>query len=180
MRRVAIPTGMTYHYSMSIESILDFSMRDTHGVETPIRKFEGKVLLVVNVASKCGFTPQYENLQILYDRYKDKGLEILGFPANDFLRQEPGSDSEIREFCRTKYGVTFPLFAKISVRGRGIHPMYKFLTDPATNPKFPGKIGWNFAKFLVDRTGAVIGRFEPKVDPLDAQVTSAIEDALTR
>ncbi|MGD0727967.1 MAG: glutathione peroxidase [Spirochaetia bacterium] len=165
---------------MSIESILDFSLKDTHGVETPMRKFEGKVLLVVNVASKCGFTPQYKSLQILYDRYKDKGLEILGLPANNFLHQEPGSDSEIREFCSTRYGVTFPLFAKISVRGRDIHPMYKFLTEPATNPKFPGKIGWNFAKFLVDRTGAVIGRFEPKVDPLDGQVTSALEEALAR
>jgi glutathione peroxidase len=165
---------------MSKESILDFSMKDINGAETPIRKFEGKVLLVVNVASKCGFTPQYTNLQVLYDRYKDKGLEILGFPANDFLRQEPGSDSEIREFCSTNYGISFPLFAKISVKGRDIHPMYRFLTAPETNPKFPGKIGWNFAKFLIDRTGAVIGRFEPKVDPLDARVTSAIEGALAR
>lgn len=150
-------------------------MKDIRGVETPIRKFEGKVLLVVNVASKCGLTPQYASLQTLYDRYKDKGLEILGFPANNFLRQEPGSDSDISEFCSTKYGVTFPLFSKISVRGRDIHPMYKFLTEPATNPKFPGKIGWNFAKFLIDRRGAVIARFEPKVNPLDPEVTSAIE-----
>ncbi|MFI5368245.1 MAG: glutathione peroxidase [Spirochaetia bacterium] len=163
---------------MSNESILDFSMKDINGVETPIRKFEGKVLLVVNVASKCGFTPQYKSLQTLYELYKDKGLEILGFPANDFLRQEPGTDAEIREFCSTTYSVTFPLFAKISVKGKDIHPLYKFLTAPATNPKFPGKIGWNFAKFLVDRTGSVIGRFEPKVDPLDAQVKSAIEGAL--
>lgn len=163
---------------MSNESILDFSMKDINGVETPIRKFEGKVLLVVNVASKCGFTPQYKSLQTLYELYKDKGLEILGFPANDFLRQEPGTDAAIREFCSTKYSVTFPLFAKISVKGKDIHPLYKFLTAPATNPKFPGKIGWNFAKFLVDRTGSVIGRFEPKVDPLDAQVKSAIEGAL--
>jgi glutathione peroxidase len=163
---------------MSTPSILDFSMKSINGVETPIRKFEGSVLLVVNVASKCGFTPQYKSLQVLYDRYKDKGLEILGFPANNFLRQEPGSDSEIREFCSTHYGVTFPLFAKISVRGRDIHPLYKFLTKPATNPKFAGKIGWNFAKFLVDRAGAVIARFEPKVDPLDPDVLSAIEKAV--
>jgi glutathione peroxidase len=163
---------------MSEESILDFNMKDIEGVETPIRKFEGKVLLVVNVASRCGFTPQYRSLQTLYERYKDKGFEILGFPANDFLRQEPGSDREIREFCSKNYGVTFPLFAKISVKGKDIHPMYRFLTAPETNPKFPDKIGWNFAKFLVDRTGAVIGRFEPKTDPLDEQVTSAIEGAL--
>ena len=164
---------------MSKESILDFSMKDINGVETPIRKFEGKVLLVVNVASKCGFTPQYKNLQTLYERFKDKGLEILAFPANNFLWQEPGSDKEISEFCSANYGVTFPLFAKISVKGKDIHPMYAFLTAPATNPKFPGKIGWNFAKFLVDRAGEVIARFEPKVDPLDQQVTSAIEAALT-
>lgn len=153
-------------------------MKDVNGVETPIRKFQGKVLLVVNVASKCGLTPQYKSLQALYDRYKDRGLEILAFPANNFLFQEPGSDADIREFCSTSYGVTFPLFSKISVRGRDIHPMYKFLTDPATDPKFPGKIGWNFAKFLTDRTGAVIARFEPKVDPLDPEVTSAIEAAM--
>jgi glutathione peroxidase len=165
---------------MSKESILDFTMKDIKGVETPIRKFEGKVLLVVNVASKCGLTPQYANLQTLYERYRDKGLEILGFPANDFLRQEPGSDSEIRAFCDNNYGITFPIFAKISVKGKDIHPLYNFLTAPATNPRFPGKIGWNFAKFLVDRTGAVIARFEPKVDPLAGQVTSAIEGALAR
>jgi glutathione peroxidase len=164
---------------MSKESILDFTMTDIKGVEIPIRKFEGKVLLIVNVASKCGLTPQYANLQTLYDRYRDTGFEILGFPANDFLRQEPGSDSEISEFCSMNYGITFPLFAKISVKGRDIHPMYKFLTAPETNPRFPGKIGWNFAKFLVDRTGVVIARFEPKVDPLDRQVTSAIEGALS-
>ena len=164
---------------MSNQSILDFNMKDTNGVETPIRTFEGKVLLVVNVASKCGLTPQYQKLQTLYERYKDKGLEILGFPANNFLGQEPGSDSEIRDFCSANYGVTFRLFAKISVKGRDIHPLYKFLTDPSTNPKFPGKIGWNFAKFLIDRAGNVVARFEPKVDPLDARVTSAIEGALT-
>jgi glutathione peroxidase len=163
---------------MSEESILDFNMKDIEGVETPIRKFEGKVLLVVNVASRCGFTPQYRSLQTLYERYKDKGFEILGFPANDFLRQEPGSDREIREFCSKNYGVTFPLFAKISVKGKDIHPMYAFLTAQATNPRFPGKIGWNFAKFLIDRTGSVIGRFEPKADPLSAEVTAAIEGAL--
>jgi glutathione peroxidase len=163
---------------MSISSILDFSMKDISGVETPIRKFEGKTLMVVNVASKCGLTPQYKGLQTLYERYKDKGLEILAFPANNFLRQEPGSDSDIRDFCSAKYGVTFSVFSKISVRGRDIHPMYKFLTDPITNPKFPGTIGWNFAKFLIDRTGAVIARFAPKVAPLDPVVISAIEAAV--
>jgi len=177
-RRVAIAARVAYVCSMSKQSVLDFSVKDIDGVETPLRKFAGKVLLVVNVASRCGFTPQYRSLQALYERYQDKGLEVLAFPANDFLRQEPGSDSKIREFCSANYGVTFSLFAKISVKGRNIHPMYEFLTAPATNPNFSGKIGWNFAKFLVGRTGDVIARFEPKVDPLDTRVTSAIEGAL--
>ena len=153
-------------------------MRDIAGSEVPLRKFEGRVLLVVNVASKCGLTPQYNGLQELYDRYKDRGLEILGFPTNDFMWQEPGTDSEIQQFCTTKYSVTFPLFSKISVKGKGIHPLYEFLTRPETNPEFHGKIGWNFAKFLLDRKGNVIARFEPKTEPLAPEVTEAVEHAL--
>ena len=155
-------------------------MRDIGGVERPLRSFEGKVLLIVNVASKCGLTPQYEGLQALYQRYHDKGLEILGFPANDFLWQEPGSDSDIRQFCSTKYSVTFPMFSKISVRGKDMHPLYEFLTERQTNPRFAGKITWNFAKFLVDRRGEVAARFDPKVDPLDSSVTEAIDKALAQ
>lgn len=163
---------------MQQKTLLDFTMRDIAGSEVPLRKFEGRVLLVVNVASKCGLTPQYKGLQELYDRYKDRGFEILGFPANDFMWQEPGSDSEIQQFCTTKYSVTFPVFSKISVKGKGIHPLYEFLTLPQTNPKFHGKIGWNFAKFLLDRKGNVIARFEPKTEPLSPEVTEAVEHAL--
>ena len=163
---------------MQQKTLLDFTMRDIAGSEVPLRKFEGRVLLVVNVASKCGLTPQYNGLQELYDRYKDRGFEILGFPANDFMWQEPGSDSEIQQFCTTKYSVTFPLFSKISVKGKGIHPLYEFLTRPETNPKFHGKIGWNFAKFLLDRKGNVVARFEPKTEPLAPDVTEAVEHAL--
>ena len=155
-------------------------MKDIAGTDVSLRSFEGKVLLLVNVASKCGLTPQYEGLQALYDRYKEKGLEILGFPANDFLRQEPGSDKEIQQFCTTKYSVTFPLFSKIAVKGKGIHPLYEYLTRPQTNPKFAGKIGWNFAKFLLDRKGNVIGRFEPKTDPLAPEIIAAVEAALAQ
>ena len=153
-------------------------MKDIKGQDVPLAAFRGRVLLVVNVASKCGLTPQYEGLQELYDRYKDKGLEILAFPANNFLRQEPGTDSEIQQFCSTTYSVTFRLFSKISVKGKDIHPLYQFLTGRETNPGFHGKIGWNFAKFLADRQGTVIGRFEPKVNPTSPEVISAVEKAL--
>ena len=165
---------------MTATSVLDFTMKDIKGAETPLRSFEGKVLLIVNVASKCGLTPQYEGLQALYQRYHDKGLEILGFPANDFLWQEPGSDTEIQQFCSTKYSVTFPMFSKISVRGKDMHPLYEFLTEPQSNPKFAGKVTWNFAKFLVDRRGEVVDRFDPKVVPQDPSVTEAIEKALAQ
>ena len=153
-------------------------MKDIAGNEVPLAKYRGKIVLLVNVASKCGLTPQYKGLQILYDRYRDKGLEILGFPANNFFRQEPGSDEDIRQFCSLNYGVSFPLFSKISVKGKDIHPLYAFLTSPDTNPEFHGEIGWNFAKFLTDRTGKVIARFEPSVVPESPAMTGAIEKAL--
>ena len=153
-------------------------MKDISGSDIPLEKFRGKVVLLVNVASKCGLTPQYKGLQALYERYHDKGLEILGFPANNFFRQEPGTDAEIQKFCSLNYGVSFPLFSKISVKGKDIHPLFAFLTSPDTNPRFHGKIGWNFAKFLADRTGKVIARFEPSVNPESPQVTAAIETAL--
>jgi glutathione peroxidase len=159
-------------------SVLDFTVRDIAGEEVPLRRFQGLVLLLVNVASRCGFTPQYRGLQALYERFQARGLEILAFPANNFLWQEPGSDAEIRRFCSETYRVTFPLFSKISVRGRGLHPLYGFLTDPQTNPGFAGKIGWNFTKFLVDRSGRVVARFDPKVEPLSDAVLQAVERAL--
>jgi glutathione peroxidase len=163
---------------MQTTSVLDFTVKDISGSEVSLRKFEGQVLLVVNVASKCGLTPQYEGLQNLYDRYRDRGFQILGFPANDFLWQEPGSDSEIRQFCETKYSVSFPMFSKISVRGKGMHPLYEYLTGPDTNPRFAGKIGWNFAKFLLDRNGSIVARFEPKTEPMAPEVIEAVEKAL--
>ncbi|MGA2477551.1 MAG: glutathione peroxidase [Spirochaetia bacterium] len=163
---------------MNESSVLDFTLPDIQGTETPLSSFSGKVLLIVNVASKCGFTPQYEGLQALYTRFREKGLVVMGFPANNFLRQEPGSEKQIQEFCTVTYGVTFPLFSKISVKGKDIHPLYRFLTERETNPDFSGKIGWNFAKFLVDRGGRVVARFEPKLDPLDPKIVSEIEKIL--
>ena len=161
-----------------MNSIYDFTLKDIDHKEVNLGQYRGKVVLVVNVASRCGFTPQYEGLQKVYLKYKDRGFVILGFPANNFMSQEPGTDEEIKTFCSTKYNVTFPIFSKISVRGDDIHPLYKFLTSKETNPDFGGDIKWNFSKFLVDKNGKIIARFEPKVTPESDPVIQAIENAL--
>jgi glutathione peroxidase len=161
-----------------MKSIYDFTMTAIDGTQVPLESYRGKVLLVVNVASKCGFTPQYEGLEALYKEYKDQGLVILGFPANNFLNQEPGSNEEIVEFCRINYGVTFPLFAKLSVKGRDIHPLYDFLTSKKTNPSHGGKITWNFNKFLIGRDGTILNRFDTRTKPRDETVITALEAAL--
>jgi glutathione peroxidase len=158
---------------------LDFTMKDIDGKDVDLAKtYKGKVVLVVNVASKCGLTPQYEELEKLYETYKPRGLVILGFPANEFASQEPGTNSEIKEFCTSKYKVTFPMFSKIVVKGDGIHPLYKFLTEKETDPSYAGEIKWNFTKFLVGRDGKLAARFEPKTVPSAKEVTTAIEAAL--
>lgn len=144
----------------------------------PLANFQGKVMLIVNVASKCGFTPQYEGLEAVYEKYKDQGFVIVGFPANNFMAQEPGTNEEIKTFCSTKYNVKFPLYSKISVKGDDKAPLYQFLTDQAANPKTGGEIKWNFTKFLVDRNGKIVARFESPVKPESPEVTSAIEKAL--
>ncbi len=136
------------------------------------------MLLVVNTASQCGYTPQYQGLEAIYQRYKGRGLEVLAFPANEFGQQEPGTDAEIKAFCSANYHVSFPLFAKIVVKGPEIHPLYRFLTGPETDPKFAGPIPWNFAKFLVNRKGEVIARFQPDDEPESEKVIRAIETAL--
>ncbi len=159
-------------------SVLDFHVKDIDGKDVDLAKYKGKVLLIVNTASQCGLTPQYKELEALYEKNKDKGFEILAFPANEFGKQEPGSNEEIKEFCSSKYSVTFPLFSKIVVKGEGIDPLYEYLTSKETNPKFAGEIKWNFNKFLVNKKGEVIARFEPKVKPSTKEVTTAIEDAL--
>ena len=162
----------------TMSSIYDFTLKDIDHKEVNLGQYRGKVVLVVNVASRCGFTPQYEGLQKVYLKYKDRGFVILGFPANNFMSQEPGSDEEIKTFCSTKYNVTFPIFSKISVKGDDIHPLYKFLTSKETNPEFGGDIKWNFSKFLLDKSGKVIARFEPKVTPESETMIQAIEKAL--
>jgi glutathione peroxidase len=159
-------------------SPLDFVVTDIDGKEVHLSDYRGKVVLIVNVASKCGFTKQYASLETLYKTYADKGLVILGFPADNFAHQEPGSNAEIKAFCTSKFDVTFPMMAKISVKGDDQAPLYKFLTDQATAGEFKGEIGWNFTKFLVDRNGNVMGRFASNTDPGDAKVKAAIEAAI--
>lgn len=156
-------------------TIYGFKMRTIDGREKPLSDYKGRALLVVNVASLCGFTPQYEDLEALHAKYKDRGLSVLGFPANEFGAQEPGSDAAIAAFCRTKYSVTFDLFAKIVVKGEAIHPLYRFLT---TRSGRNGPIPWNFTKFLISRDGRVVARFGPGDGPLSRRVTSAVERLL--
>ena len=158
------------------KSVYEFTMRDIDGKDVKLDAFKVKVTLVVNVASKCGYTPQYEGLEALYEKYKDKGFVILGFPANNFLGQEPGTEKEIKEFCTSKYHVTFPMFAKISVKGQDQHPLYTFLTNKTSDPEFSGDISWNFNKFLIDRNGKIVARFSSDDTPEGSAVTSAVEE----
>lgn len=159
---------------------LAFEMENIDGKKVALDSYSGKVILVVNVASKCGLTDQYEALQGLYEKYKDKGLVVLGFPCNQFAGQEPGSEAEIKSFCTSKYNVTFDLFAKIDVNGDKAAPFYKHLTSLETKPKGPGAIGWNFEKFLIGKDGTVAARFAPNVAPDSAQVVKQIEELLAK
>ncbi|HEX8070220.1 MAG TPA: glutathione peroxidase [Pyrinomonadaceae bacterium] len=161
-------------------TVYDFTLKDVSGKDVSLAQYRGKVLLLVNVASKCGYTPQYEGLQKVYARYQERGFLVLGFPANNFGGQEPGTNEEIKEFCRINYGVKFPVFAKISVKGEDKHPLYKYLTEKTTNPEFGGEITWNFNKFLIDREGRIVARFDSADKPEDEKVTRAIEQALGR
>lgn len=170
--------GLFASESRAAESVLDFSMKDIEGKTVDLSKYKGEVVLIVNVASKCGYTPQYADLQKVYEQYKDRGFTILAFPANQFGAQEPGTNAEIKAFCTKNYGVTFPVFSKIVVKGEGIHPLYQYLTSEKTDPKFSGEIPWNFTKFLVDRDGEVIARFKPGDKPTSEPVIEAIEKAL--
>lgn len=164
--------------AMAEKSVLDFTMKSIDGKDVKLDTYRGKVLLLVNVASKCGYTPQYDGLQSLYKKYESQGLVVMGFPANNFMGQEPGTNEEIKTFCQTKYNVSFPLFAKISVKGDDIHPLYKFLTSKETNPDFAGDITWNFNKFLVDRSGKLVARFETREKPESEKIVLAIEKSL--
>lgn len=154
---------------------LAFTMKDIDGKPVDLAKYQGKVVMMVNVASKCGLTPQYTKLEKLYSQYKDKGFVVLGFPANEFGAQEPGTNEEIKTFCTSKYNVSFPMFSKVVVKGEGQAPLYKYLT---THSQPAGDIEWNFAKFLVGKNGEIVARFKPQVDPTSPEVIAAIEKAL--
>ena len=160
------------------KTVFDFTLNSIDGQPAPLSSFKGKVVLLVNVASRCGYTPQYTALEAVYEKYKDRGLVIVGIPANNFGAQEPGTNQEIKTFCTAKYHVTFPMMAKVSVKGDDITPLYQFLTDKTVHPETGGDIGWNFTKFLIGPDGKVITRFDSAVEPDSAQVTSAIEKAL--
>jgi glutathione peroxidase len=160
------------------KSIHDFSAKTIDGKDKNLADYRGRVALIVNVASECGLTPQYSALEALHNAYAERGLSVLGFPANEFGAQEPGTDAQIKEFCTSRFGVQFDMFAKVKVKGPGIHPLFDFLTSSATNPTSPGEIKWNFNKFLVGKNGEILARFEPPVDPASADVKLAIEKAL--
>jgi len=160
--------------------LYDIEVETVDGDAVPLDTYAGKVMLIVNTASKCGFTGQYQGLQALYDKYGSQGLVVLGFPANDFLGQEPGTDEEIQSFCTLTYGVTFPVFAKISVKGKAQHPLYQYLTSKESNPEFGGKISWNFNKFVIDREGHIVARFGSRIKPENPELIAQLETAIAQ
>jgi glutathione peroxidase len=161
-----------------VSTLYDFQATDIDGTDRKLSDYSGKLCLIVNVASECGLTPQYDGLQRLYSEYRDAGLEILAFPCNQFGEQEPGDNSEIAKFCRNQYGVEFSLFGKVEVNGEARVPLYAWLTSSSSEPDEPGDIAWNFAKFLIGPEGQVIGRFAPTVEPCAAAITERIDEAL--
>jgi glutathione peroxidase len=179
MRKLFLLAALVGMSAMAAEkTVYDFTLNSIDGQPTPLSTYKGKVVMLVNVASRCGFTPQYAGLESLYEKYKDRGFVIVGIPANNFGGQEPGTNQEIKTFCTAKYHVSFPMMSKVSVKGDDITPLYQFLTDKTAHPDTGGEIGWNFTKFLVGADGKVIARFDSKVEPESAEVTSAVEKAL--
>lgn len=179
--------GMTSYVAHSQEKtgdtkagVLNFKMKALDGKELDLSQFKGKVVLIVNVASKCGNTPQYKGLQALYLKYHDKGLVVLGVPANEFGGQEPGTDEDIAKFCSSKYDVTFPMLSKVVVKGNGQCPLYTYLTSKETNPRFGGDIQWNFDKFLISRQGEIVNRFANRKNPESKEIVDAIEAELAK
>lgn len=181
MRKTLLSLAMAVILSaqfLSAASVYDFDLNSIDYARVHLRDFKGKVLMIVNVASRCGYTPQYAGLQKLYLAHKDQGFVIIGIPSDDFGEGEPGSDPEIRQFCRRKYDVTFPMMSKAFIRANPRLPLYDYLTDESENPKTGGEIRWNFTKFLIGRNGTVLARFEPDVTPEDPALVNAVQNAL--
>ncbi len=177
---VAVPLAQTpTQEKKPVPTVLNFTLKSLGGKDVSLSQFQGKTIMIVNTASKCGNTPQYEGLEKMYEKYKARGLVILGFPSNDFAGQEPGTDGEIAAFCHQNYGVSFPMFSKVKVKGEGKTPLYEFLTSEQTNPGFAGEIDWNFAKFLIDPSGKVVARFKSSIKPDTPEVVAAVEKALS-
>jgi glutathione peroxidase len=175
---VVVAGAVAHHAASEVPPVLHFKMKSLSGEPVDLAKYQGKVLLIANTASECGFTPQYADLQAVNEKYAAQGLAVLGFPSNDFGAQEPGTSPQIAEFCKKNYGVTFDLFEKVVVKGDAKVPLYAWLTSADNTPSDPGEVKWNFEKFLIGRDGKVIARFRSKVKPTDDVVTKAIEAAL--
>ena len=177
MKFIASLAGLLLATTLMAESpLLEIPLKDIDGKDTSLKAYQGKVLLVVNVASKCGFTPQYKGLEALQKKFNAQGFTVLGFPCNDFGSQEPGTNAQIKEFCSANYEVSFPLFDKVHVKGAEQHPLYAALTGKAS--PFPGDVGWNFGKFLIGKDGKILARFDSKVSPESAELIAAVEKAL--
>jgi glutathione peroxidase len=161
--------------NIDAQSFYDFKTKTVDGKEFDFATLKGKKVMIVNTASKCGFTPQYESLQKLYEQYGGDDFIILGFPANNFMRQEPGTNEEIKEFCSLNYGVTFPMMAKVSVKGKDMHPLYKWLTSKKLNGFENSKVKWNFQKYIIDENGKLVGKFPSKTDPLNEEIVNLIK-----
>ncbi len=166
-----------YSFELLPRNIYGFAAKDIIGYDTPLSHYKGKVILIVNVASQCAFTPQYQDLQALYEKYEEQGLVVLGFPSNDFS-QEPATNEEVRHFCTQKYAITFPMFSKVSVTGDDAHPLFRYLTRKSENGIFDVDLSWNFHKFLIDRNGKVVANFKPKARVTDKKITAQIEALL--
>ncbi len=175
MRTLLITTLLFTAFISSSQSFYDLKAETIDGETFNFSKLKGKKVMVVNTASKCGFTPQYEDLQKLYKTYKDSNFIILGFPSNDFLKQEPGTNSEIKQFCTLNYGVTFPVMSKIHVKGKKIHPVYKWLTQKEKNGKFNSKVKWNFQKYIIDENGNLLNVFYSKTKPFDSEILDILK-----
>lgn len=165
----------TFAMPLSAQSFYDFTVKDIDGKEFSFEQLKGKKVMVVNLASKCGLTPQYEGLQELYERYGGDNFVIIGFPANDFLNQEPGTNSEVKSFCKTNYGVSFPLMSKISVKGKNMHPVYQWLTQKKHNNYKDSRVKWNFQKYLIDENGKLIAVFSPRTKPMSEEITKELD-----